>query len=72
MCSAQYGCFLQFLDFMVSWYVTYFLNVFYYYYYYYYYYYFVQLPHSNVAKLGHVGGRQLHSTGSCSYSFVYS
>ena len=34
-------------------------------------YFFVQLPHSNVAKIGHVGGRQLHSTGGCSYSFVY-
>jgi len=25
-----------------------------------------------MAKLGHVGGRKLHSTGGCSYSFVYS
>jgi len=32
----------------------------------------VQLPPSNVAKLRHVAGRKLHSTGGCSYSFVYS
>jgi len=32
----------------------------------------VQLPPSNVARLDHVGGRSLHSTGGCSYSFVYS